>query len=68
VWDDLYLFKVGADNLPRSFVTQEEAKSILWHCHSSSYGGHYNGERIAAKVLQSGFYWPTLFKDAYDYV
>ncbi|XP_030478231.1 uncharacterized protein LOC115695296 [Cannabis sativa] len=26
------------------------------------------GTRTAAKVLQSGFFWPTLFKDANDFV
>ncbi|XP_052731916.1 uncharacterized protein LOC128196116 [Vigna angularis] len=65
VWDDPYLFKLGADNLLRRCVTEEESAGILWHCHNSPYGGHFNGERTAAKVLQSGFYWPTIFKDAY---
>ena len=64
VWDEPYLFKIGADNLLRRCVDDEEAKKILWQCHNSPYGGHFNGERTAAKVLQSGFYWPTLFKDA----
>ncbi|WJX19736.1 hypothetical protein P8452_09381 [Trifolium repens] len=67
VWDDPYLFKIGADNLLRRCVTREDAISIMWHCHNSPYGGHYNGERTAAKVLQSGFFWPTLFKDTYEY-
>ena len=31
-------------------------------------GGHFGGQRTAAKVLQSGFYWPTLFKDAHHFV
>ena len=66
VW--AHLFKIGADQLLRRCVSNDEAKSILWHCHSSPYGGHFNGERTAAKVLQSGFYWPTLFKDAHKYV
>ena len=35
VWDDPYLFKIGADNLLRSCVTIEEARSILWHYHNS---------------------------------
>ena len=65
VWDDPYLFKLGADNLLRRCVTAEEVTGILWHCHNSPYGGHFNGERTAAKLLQSGFYWPTLFKDAH---
>ena len=29
---------------------------------------HFNGERTAAKILQSGFYWPTIFKDAHIYL
>nr|KYP51742.1 Retrovirus-related Pol polyprotein from transposon 412 family [Cajanus cajan] len=68
VWDDPHLFKIGAENLLRRCVTKEEAKDILWHCHNLPYGGHFNGERTAAKVLQSGFFWPTLFKDAHGYV
>jgi len=64
VWDEPYLFKIGVDNLLRRCVDNEEAKKILWQCHNSPYEGHFNGERTAAKVLQSGFYWPTLFKDA----
>ncbi|XP_052723860.1 uncharacterized protein LOC128193792 [Vigna angularis] len=63
---DIANFKAaGADNLLRRCVTEEESAGILWHCHNSPYGGHFNGERTAAKVLQSGFYWPTIFKDAY---
>jgi len=68
VWDDPHLFKIGADNLLRRCVTQEEANKILWHYHNSPYGGHFNGERTAAKVLQAGFFWPSLFKDANKYV
>nr|KYP32913.1 Retrovirus-related Pol polyprotein from transposon 17.6 [Cajanus cajan] len=51
VWDDPYLFKIGSGDLLRRCVSREEAKSILWHCHNSPYGGHFNGERTAAKVL-----------------
>ena len=61
IWDDPHLFKVGADNLLRRCVTSEEAKGILWHCHNSPCGGHYGGDKTAAKVLQSGFFWPTHF-------
>ena len=67
VWDDPYLFKIGVDNLLRRCVTKEEAKSILWHCHNSPCAGHYSGDKIAAKVLHSGFFWPTLFKDAHEH-
>ena len=29
---------------------------------------NHAGERTAHKVLQSGFYWPTLFKDAKKFI
>ena len=67
IWDDPYLFKIGADNLLRRCVTKEEAKNILWHCHNSPCGGYYSGDNTATKVLQSGFFWPTLFKDAHEH-
>jgi len=37
IWDDPYLFKIGANNLLRRCVTSKEARSILWHCHNSPY-------------------------------
>ena len=36
-------------------------------CHSSLCGGHFASRKTGANVLQSGFYWPTLFKDAIKY-
>ena len=43
-------------------------QAILHHCHSSSYGGHFGATRIAAQVLQSGFFWPFIFHDSYTLV
>ncbi|CAN6462654.1 unnamed protein product [Victoria cruziana] len=64
-WDELDLFKYCADQVFRRCVPEEEFQSILSFCHSKACGGHYSGQKTAAKVLQSGFYWPTLHKDAY---
>ena len=67
-WEDPYLYKHCADQMIRRCVPKEEMVSILYHCHSSEYGGHFGSAKTAAKVLQCGFYWPTLFKDAYTFV
>ena len=37
-------------------------------CHASPYGGHFVGDKIAQKILKSRFYWPTLFKDCFEWV
>jgi transposase InsO family protein len=67
-WDEPLLFKLGVDGIHRRCVPQEEVEQILNCCHSSAYGGHASTNKTAAKVLQAGFYWPTLFKDAREYV
>ncbi|KAL4310799.1 hypothetical protein GQ457_01G020300 [Hibiscus cannabinus] len=46
----------------------EEEQKDMYHCHAAACGGHFGGNRIAAKTLQSGFYWPTLFKDTHAFV
>jgi hypothetical protein len=65
VLDDPFLFKIGGDGLLRICIFNEELRNILWHCHNSPYGGHFNRKRTTAKILQSGFYLPTIFKDAH---
>jgi hypothetical protein len=64
LWDDPFLYKKGVDGLIRRCVPEREQADILKACHNSEYGGHFSGDRTAAKVLQSGLYWPSLFKDA----
>ena len=68
LWEEPYLFKSCADGIIRRCVPEEEIDSILHHCHDREAGGHFGPTRTAAKVLQSGFYWPTLFKDAHRHV
>ena len=55
-WEDPILYKHCATQIVRRCVSNEETGSILRHYHSLECGGHFSGARIAAKVLQSGFY------------
>ncbi|RVX16112.1 Retrovirus-related Pol polyprotein from transposon 17.6 [Vitis vinifera] len=49
----------------RKCVPEEEQQGILNHCHENACGGHFASQKTAMKVLQSGFTWPSLFKDAH---
>ena len=49
-------------------VPETKQGGILDICHVSPYGGHFVGERTTHKILQSGFYWPTLLKDYFEWV
>ncbi|XP_019251037.1 PREDICTED: uncharacterized protein LOC109229949 [Nicotiana attenuata] len=67
-WDEPYLFKRCADKLMRRYIPKKEVELVLYDCHALPYGGHHGSDRTAAKILQSGFFWPTLFKDAHALV
>ncbi|GJX61445.1 reverse transcriptase domain-containing protein [Tanacetum coccineum] len=67
-WDDPFLFKTCADQVIRRCVSGQEAVDILTACHSGPTGGHYGANYTAKKVFDSGFYWPTIYKDAHELV
>ena len=66
ILDDPLLFKRESDMIIRRCVPETEQGEILNKCHTSPYGGHFAGDRTAHKILQSCFYWPTLFKDCFE--
>ncbi|GJY28708.1 reverse transcriptase domain-containing protein [Tanacetum coccineum] len=67
-WDDPYLFKICADQVIRRCVHGKEALDILEACHNGPTGGHYGANYTTKKVFDSGFYWPTIYRDAHDLV
>nr|GEW26895.1 reverse transcriptase domain-containing protein [Tanacetum cinerariifolium] len=46
----------------------QKAVEILTACHSRPTGGHYGANYTAKKVFDSGFYWPIIYKDAFELV
>ncbi|GKB32064.1 DNA-directed DNA polymerase [Tanacetum coccineum] len=49
-------------------VSGPETRTILDQCHHGPTGGHYGPNTTAKKVLDSGFYWPTIIKEAHTLV
>nr|GEZ04248.1 reverse transcriptase domain-containing protein [Tanacetum cinerariifolium] len=67
-WDYPYLFRTCADQIIQRCVADKEAIDILNACHSGPTGGHYGANYTAKKVFDSGFYWPSIYKDAFELV
>jgi len=65
--DSPFIFKHCPDQIIRRCIPEFEVPKILERCHASPYGGHFMGNKTALKVLEAGFYWPTLFKDAHNF-
>nr|GEW13910.1 reverse transcriptase domain-containing protein [Tanacetum cinerariifolium] len=67
-WDDPFLFKICANQVIQMCIHGQEAIDILKACHYGPTGGHHGPNYIAKKVFDSGFYWPTIYRDAQDLV
>ncbi|GJR50341.1 reverse transcriptase domain-containing protein [Tanacetum coccineum] len=67
-WDNLYLFKICADQVIRRCVAGQEAVEILIACHNRPTRGHYGANYTAKKVFDLGFYWPIIYRGTYDLV
>ncbi|GJX88798.1 reverse transcriptase domain-containing protein [Tanacetum coccineum] len=67
-WEDPFLFKICADQVIRRCVFGKEAHDILMACHNGPTGGHHGANYTARKVFDSGFFWPTIYKDAHELV
>nr|GEW20816.1 reverse transcriptase domain-containing protein [Tanacetum cinerariifolium] len=68
LWDNPFLFKNCADQVIRKCVHGQEAIDILKACHYGPTGGHHGPNYTTKKVFDSGFYWPTIYRDAQDLV
>nr|GFA79062.1 reverse transcriptase domain-containing protein [Tanacetum cinerariifolium] len=67
-WDDPFLFKIYADQVIRRCVHGKEALDILKACHNGPTGGHHGANLTAKKIFDAGFFWPTIYKDAHEFV
>ncbi|GJV88909.1 reverse transcriptase domain-containing protein [Tanacetum coccineum] len=67
-WDEPYLFNVCFDSMIRRCISGPETQTILDQSHHGSTGGHYRPNITAKKVLDLGFYWPTIIKEAHTLV
>jgi hypothetical protein len=59
----------------RGFITPlikclgaNETQEVLADLHDGICEQHLGAKALAKKVLRAGYYWPTMLKDAQDYV
>nr|GEZ06321.1 reverse transcriptase domain-containing protein [Tanacetum cinerariifolium] len=45
-----------------------EALDIFKACHNGPTGGHHGANLTAKKIFDAGFFWPTIYKDAHEFV
>ncbi|GKB54742.1 hypothetical protein Tco_0905495, partial [Tanacetum coccineum] len=67
-WDEPYAFELYLDNITKRCVVGSKILEILAHYHSGPTRGHHSASITGRKVYEFGFFCPSIFKDAKDYV
>nr|GFB80865.1 reverse transcriptase domain-containing protein [Tanacetum cinerariifolium] len=52
----------------KGMTSQQKQKFFKDARHSGPTGGHYRANYTVKKVFDSGFYWPTIYKDAFELI
>nr|GEV16877.1 reverse transcriptase domain-containing protein [Tanacetum cinerariifolium] len=58
----------GMSSQQKNKFFKDEAIDILKAFHNGPTGGHHGPNYTAQNVFDSGFYWPTIYRDAQDLV
>ena len=61
------LYRQGKDSRLRQVILDSQAQMILQELHKDNAGGHFSQDITVCKVLDAGYWWPTLYKDTYNY-
>ncbi|XP_076933860.1 uncharacterized protein LOC143599911 [Bidens hawaiensis] len=48
-------------------ILDSKVLEVMTNAHALACGGHFSVHKTGYRVLQCGFYWPTIFKDACEY-
>ena len=51
----------------RRCIDPSEVPKVLEAAHDSPYGGHFAGMLTAHKAHRVKYYWPKIFKHAYEH-
>nr|GEV10518.1 reverse transcriptase domain-containing protein [Tanacetum cinerariifolium] len=59
---------LGQHQIIRRCMHGQKANDILKACHEGPIGGRHGANFTAKKVLDAGFFWPTIYRDAHNLV
>ena len=65
---DRKLYKRNYEGIYLKCLGCEEVKKVLEHFHDKYGTGHDSAKATAHMILRLGYFWPTIFKDAFEHV
>ena len=61
------LYQQGKDSRLRQVISDSQAQMILQELHKGNSDGHFSQDITVRKVLDARYWWPTLYKNTYQY-
>lgn len=65
--EDWLLFRRGLNQAPLICIDGDEVTTVLKEVHIGDCGEHQGGSRLFKKILELGYYWPTLEADSLSF-
>jgi hypothetical protein len=62
------LFRRNHDGILLRCVDSNKSQELIKEFHEGICGGHFTPTTTAHRIIRSGYYWPTIFKDSYAMV
>ncbi|BFG30001.1 hypothetical protein CerSpe_162750 [Prunus speciosa] len=66
--DGSMLYRKGFNGEPLRCLGESEARQVMQEIHAGECGEHQGMKRLHRQLLSVGYYWPTMKKDAHDFV
>jgi hypothetical protein len=61
------MYRVGQDNIMHKCLSSSKGHIVLKELHEGVAGKHFVVDIITKKILDVGYWWPTLFKDTHEF-
>jgi hypothetical protein len=58
---------MGQDNILQQCLKKTKAQMAMKELHEGPLRGHFATKIMQRKILDVGYQWPTMYKDAHDY-
>lgn len=62
------LFKLLPDDRLCQCLEASKVGRVIAAIHTEDAGGHYATRNTITKILNTDYWWPTMFKDTHDYI
>ena len=62
------LYKRGFSRPYLRCLSHDEVDYVMREVHEGIYGNHSGAQSLVHKLIQAGYHWPTMLKDAQTYV